>query len=323
MNALMILAAIILERFPGYPAMMQRHFGHPVQWMGAVVKWMETRTNLPCWGPWRRRWAGVLTLFVLLTISGGMTALIVRSLSPVPYNWLCEALIASAFLAQTQLGRMVRAVADGLDVSLVKGREAVSHIVGRDVSHLDQAEISRAAIETLAENASDGVIAPLFWLALFGLPGIVLYKAINTADSMIGHLDERYKDFGWASAKCDDLVNWAPARLTAVLFVLAAYLVPQASVGSGLRVAWRDAPKHSSPNAGWPEAAMAGALSFGLGGPRAYGGRVLDLPVMGTGQRCLESQDIRRALHLYRCAIFLVTGVAAIAALSGFSWIPT
>src|SRR5690606_9209163 len=156
-------------------------------------------------------------------------------------------------LAQKELGRAVGAVADALQSSLAEGREAVSEIVGRDPQALDEAGVSRAAIETLAESASDGVIAPLFWLLVLGLPGIVLYKAINTADSMIGHLNERYRHYGWAAAKLDDLVNWIPARLTLVLVTMACFFVPHASPGMAWTTACRDARKHASPNSGWPE----------------------------------------------------------------------
>lgn len=309
MTPVIAVVAIIAERLFGYPAFLQNRFRHPVQWLGAVIAWLEAQLNQSHRTARERRLAGMLALLALLAVTGLVSGVIVAVLHTLPFGWVVEALLASALLAQTQLGCMVRAVATGLSLSLAAGREAVSHIVGRDVSRLNTAEVSRAAIETLAENASDGVIAPLFWLVLFGLPGIAIYKAINTADSMIGHMDARYLDYGWASAKCDDVVNWIPARLTALLFVLAALVTPGASPRNGVTTILRDAGKHRSPNAGWPESAMAGALGFGLGGPRAYEGEMVDLPQMGQGNRNLGNSDILRALALYWRALYVVGGM--------------
>lgn len=295
--------ALIVERVIGYPKPVLSVLGHPVMWFGWVITQFETRLNRPTRSDIDRREAGVITLASLLGVValGSIALLGVTRL--VPFGWVLEALLATTLLAQKHLGQAVEAVADGLDTSLAEGRAAVSQIVGRDPDALDEAGVSRAAIETLAENASDGVIAPLFWLAIFGLPGIALHKAINTADSMIGHRNARYRQFGWAAARLDDVVNWIPARLTAVLFVLAAFFTRGASPGAAWRAAQRDAGKHASPNAGWPEAAMAGALGFALGGPRAYHGETVDLPVMGGGRAQLGPADIRRALGLYHRAL--------------------
>ncbi|OYW97198.1 MAG: hypothetical protein B7Z15_23525 [Rhizobiales bacterium 32-66-8] len=167
-------------------------------------------------------------------------------------------------------------------------------------------------METLAESTSDGVVAPWFWLLLLGLPGIALYKAINTADSMIGHMNERYRDYGWAAAKLDDLVNWLPARLTAVLITAACFFTPHASPGKAWATAGRDARKHASPNSGWPEASFAGALGFALGGPRSYGGEVVDLPTFGEGKSALVASDILRALVLYRSTLNVLLGVSVV-----------
>jgi adenosylcobinamide-phosphate synthase len=224
----------------------------------------------------------------------------------IPFGFAIEALLASSLLAQKELGRAVKAVADGLALSLESGRFAVSQIVGRDPHRLDESGVSRAAIESLAESTSDGIVAPLFWLLLGGLPGIVLYKAANTADSMIGHRTERYAEFGWASARFDDLVNWIPARLTALLIAGAAFLVRRADPEAAWGTALRDAKKHASPNAGWPEAAFAGALGFSLGGPRAYDGEVHDLPAFGDGRSELGALDILKALELYWMALNLL-----------------
>lgn len=318
MNFLIAFAALIFERLATYPELLQRRIGHPVQWMGALIDWFDSHQNDLTRPAAERRKAGVIMLSVLC----GITFLVALALSMIlrqfPFGWLAEALLASTLLAQRQLAEAVRAVADGLEGSLNRGRKAVSHIVGRDTKDLDEAEVSRAAIETLAENASDGVFAPLFWLLVLGLPGIAVYKAINTADSMVGHLNARYTDFGWASAKTDDVVNWVPARLTALLISLAGIVLPGASGSAALKAAWRDGPKHKSPNAGWPEAAMAGALGFGLGGPRNYEGKTLDLPIMGGGKRHLGPNDIRKALNLFAATgavAFVMTGLLALFAL--------
>jgi adenosylcobinamide-phosphate synthase len=196
------------------------------------------------------------------------------------------------------------------------GRAAVSHIVGRDTAALDEAGVARAAIESLAENFSDGVVAPVLWMVIGGLPGAALYKAINTADSMIGHRTERYEAFGWAAARLDDLVNLPASRLAALLLIAAAALREDASAVEAWRTVWLDAPRHRSPNAGYPEAAMAGALGLSLAGPRVYGGVRIDDAAMGGGRWDANAADIRRALTLYRRAdAILIAVTAALAAL--------
>ena len=226
------------------------------------------------------------------------------------------ALFASTLIAQRSLYAHVRDVAVALDRSLEDGRAAVALIVGRNVEELDEAGVSRAAVESLAENFSDGVVAPTFWLALAGLPGAALYKAINTADSMIGHKTERYRDFGYAAAKIDDVVNWPAARISGALIVGAAALGRATYPLRGWRVMKRDAGKHVSPNAGWPEAAMAGALHVRLGGPRAYGGNVVAGAWLGDADEPVDRATIRRALKLYRRACVLqFFGLAFVGAL--------
>lgn len=307
--------ALIFEYLFGYPKFLQSLIGHPVQWMGALIGWFDNTRNGENRSASERRMAGIVMLVVLCGVTYMLALTLAALLHTIPYGWLIEGIIASVFLAQRQLSRAVRDVTIGLGESLAQGREAVSHIVGRDTKNLDEAEVSRAAIETLAENASDGVIAPLFWLLLFGLPGIAVYKAINTADSMVGHLNARYSDFGWASAKLDDIVNWIPARLTAMLIALGAFFLPGASGTDAWNTARHDGPKHKSPNAGWPEAAMAGALAFGLGGARKYDGKVVDLSEMGAGNRDLGPADIRRALSLFAAmsaVTFVIVGIIAI-----------
>jgi adenosylcobinamide-phosphate synthase len=226
--------------------------------------------------------------------------------------------LATTLLAQFDLYRHVRAVYVGLEAGIDKGRQAVSRIVGRDPEQLDESGVTRAAIESLAENASDAVVAPAMFLALFGLPGIALYKVVNTADSMLGHKSPRFIDFGWASARLDDLVNLIPARLTGLLFAGAASLTNPAAAADALARMWYDARRHVSPNAGWPEAAMAGALNIRLGGPRSYDGALVELPWLGNGRIDLDRRDIRRALRLFSQMITLLAALVALAAAFAF-----
>ena len=306
---------LLVERWLGYPPRLVDLIGHPVIWMGRFISFMEKGVDKRERSPQQRREAGIFTLAVLLLVTGAIAVLVQQVVRSFPLGWVIEVLIGSAFLAQKELGRAVKAVADALGLSLEAGREAVSHVVGRDPQALDEAGVSRAAIETLAESTSDGVVAPWFWLVLLGLPGIALYKAINTADSMIGHLNDRYRDYGWAAARLDDLVNLVPARFSAGLVVVACFLVPGASPSGAWQAAMRDARKHKSPNSGWPEAAFAGALGFSLGGPRAYEGEVVDLPTMGRGRATLTAGDIEKSLTLYRMVLNVLLGVSILLAL--------
>jgi adenosylcobinamide-phosphate synthase len=296
---------LLLERVFGYPRPLYQAIRHPVVWMGALISALDRALNTGNGGKGR----GVAALLILLLVTGAITIAVAWVLRSVPFGWVIEALLATSLLAQKELARAVRAVADALDLSLEAGRKQVSQIVGRDPEQLDSPGVARAAIESLAESASDGVIAPLFWLVLGGLPGIALYKAVNTADSMIGHKTERHAEFGWASARLDDLLNWIPARLTALLIAGAAFWVKDADAEKGWTTALRDAKKHDSPNAGWPEAALAGALGFSLGGPRAYEGEVHELPEFGNGRRDLGARDILKSLELYAMMLNLALGV--------------
>lgn len=311
--------SLLFERIVGYPTRLVAAVGHPVMWFGALISLLETRLNTTSRSPRHLRLAGIVGLVLLLAAVLFTSLAIQQVLRALPFGWVVETLLATTFLAQKELGRAVQAVAEGLEESLEAGREAVSHIVGRDPQVLDEAGVSRAAIETLAESTSDGVVAPWFWLVLFGLPGIALYKAINTADSMIGHMNARYRHYGWAAAKLDDLVNWIPARLTAMLITAACFSVPHANPGSAWATAQRDARKHASPNSGWPEAAFAGALGFALGGPRRYDGELVDLPAFGQGKSRLAASDILRALVLYRATLNVLLGLSIIIALLAWS----
>jgi adenosylcobinamide-phosphate synthase len=318
MHVMIAPLALLLERLFGYPPGLAKSIGHPVIWYGTLIDFLEIRLNRPERSAAVRKFRGIIMLLLLLLAALVPTLLIAWITHLIPFGWIIDAVLATAFLAQKELGGAVRVVAGALRSSLPDGRIAVSHIVGRDPEALDEAGVARAAIESLAESSSDGVIAPLFWLAIFGLPGIALYKAINTADSMVGHRSERYTDFGWASARLDDVVNWIPARLTALLFAGASFLLKGADAEKSWATALRDARKHASPNAGWPEAALSGAMGFSLGGPRSYAGELVELPAMGEGRRDLGPADIEKALQLYWMMLNLALGVCFVIAV--LSW---
>lgn len=311
----LLALALLTEASFGYPAAVFRRIGHPVTWAGALIAWLDRRLNHPAWSPVRRRAGGVVAVVVLVLAAGlpawALQVAAVRWL-PGPLAAMILVIATSTLLAQRSLWDHVRAVERGLRNGLPEGRRAVAHIVGRNPESLDAAGVARAAIESLAENFADGVVAPALWCALLGLPGIVLYKAINTADSMIGHRTERHEAFGWAAARLDDLVNLPASRLAALLLIVAA--VPRGRAGSAWRAVARDAGRHRSPNAGWPEAAMAGALGLRLAGPRVYGDRVMDDAWINNGRADPTAVDIGRALRLFRvaCAVGLVL-VAAVA----------
>jgi adenosylcobinamide-phosphate synthase len=308
---------MLIELCIGYPERLTRAIGHPVIWMGGLIESSDRILNRQ-WAPRLRRLMGVSAVAVLLGLVGAAAFVVQGQLLRLPYGLVAVAVLASTMIAQRSLHRYVANVASALDRNrLDAGRAAVSHIVGRDTAGLDRAGIARAAIESLAENFSDAVVAPVFWLVVAGLPGIVLYKAINTADSMIGHRTPRHTDFGWAAARLDDLVNLPASRLAALLLIAASVLRNDASPRRAWCAVRRDAAKHRSPNAGYPEAAMAGALGLSLAGPRVYGGVSVDDALMGDGRREADAKDIDRALALYRRAdAILVTLVAVLAATS-------
>jgi adenosylcobinamide-phosphate synthase len=323
MFAQLAFTTLAIEAAFGYPDTLYRWIGHPVSWIGALIAWCEQAWNRPEFSFERRRMFGVATLVLLLAVggsSGTVVFLLAQHFLPGFASMLILGAAGSTLLAQRSLDAHVRTVADVLEQNGVEaGRQAVSMIVGRDTQNLDVAGVSRAAIESLAENFSDGVVAPLFWLLIAGLPGLFSYKAINTADSMIGHKSDRYLGFGWASARVDDLVNLPASRLSALWLLLASMTLSGLSPRGAAMTVLRDAAKHRSPNAGWPEAAMAGALGLRLAGPRAYHGTMLDSHWIGDGRETASAQDIRAALRQYRvaCAIQFacVAGLAAAMAL--------
>jgi adenosylcobinamide-phosphate synthase len=310
------LAGLAIEALIGYPKPLYRAIGHPVTWMGRWLEILEARFNRPFLSFAARRALGVLVLCLTLAAVALIAWAGTRALvSCGAFGFAALALLAASLPAQRSLAAHVRAVAEGLDAGLEQGRHAVAMIVGRNPKALDKAGVARAAIESLAENFSDGVVAPILWIALGGLIGGALYKAVNTADSMIGHKNDRYAAFGWAAARLDDLVNLPASRLSALWLILAAAVTPGASAWDAARAAWRDASRHRSPNAGWPEAAMAGALGLKLAGPRVYGEALVDDAFMGAGKREADSADIRRALKLYRLACAIEAAALACAAL--------
>jgi adenosylcobinamide-phosphate synthase len=316
MSAALALFAMLIELCIGYPERLVRVIGHPVTWIGALIGGLDRLFNRDM-TPALRRLAGILAVALALGVVGAISFVVQWQLLRLPFGVVPVAVLASALIAQRSLHRYVANVASALELQdLDAGRKAVSHIVGRDTARLDRAGIARAAIESLAENFSDGIVAPVFWLVVAGLPGAALYKAINTADSMIGHRTPRYADFGWTAARLDDLVNLPASRLAALLLVLASVLRNDASAGAVWRAVRRDAARHRSPNAGYPEAAMAGALGLSLAGPRFYAGIRVEDAFMGDGRRETEAKDIRRALALYRCAdailLALLAGLTAI-----------
>ena len=303
MSIALALISMLSELCLGYPDRVLRAIGHPVTWTGRLIDALERRLNRKTAGTAGRRVAGIATLLILLIVVGAVAIVVERTLLRLPFGIFAVGLLGSALIAQRSLNRHVAAVADMLDrEGLASARIAVSHIVGRDTEALDAAGVARAAIESLAENFSDGIVAPLIWMVIAGLPGAALYKAINTADSMIGHRTPRYADFGWAAARLDDLVNLPASRFAGLLLVAAAALGREASARGAWRSVLRDAPRHRSPNAGYPEAAMAGALGLSLAGPRAYDGVRVDDALMGDGRRDANAADIRRALALFRRA---------------------
>jgi adenosylcobinamide-phosphate synthase len=307
------LTAMLIELCLGYPSALLHAIGHPVTWIGSLIGLLDRRLNRKDAG----RSSGIIAVLIVLVIVGSAAAIAQHALFRLPFGLVITALATSSLIAQRSLHRHVANVATALEQGgVAAGRLAVAHIVGRDTEALDEAGVACAAIESLAENFSDGVVAPVFWAAIAGLPGAALYKAINTADSMIGHHTERYKNFGWAAAKLDDLVNLPASRLSALLIIAAAALRKDTSPIDAWRIVWLDAARHRSPNAGYPEAAMAGALGLSLAGPRVYDGVRVEDATIGSGRRNANAADIRSALALYRRAnAILIALIAALAAL--------
>src|SRR4030081_420421 len=316
MTVTLTLCALLMEAVVGYPVRLVRSIGHPVTWIGRLIGALERHCNSDTAESVKRRVLGIITVLLVVTIVAVVAFVIERGLLLLPFGLIGVGFLASTLIAQRSLHEHVAGVADALEKAGVEGgRQAVSHIVGRDTEALDEAGIARAAIESLAENFSDGVVAPVFWMLIAGLPGAAVYKAINTADSMIGHRTPRHQAFGWLAARLDDLVNLPASRLSALLIIAAAAVTKEASASAAWRAVRRDARHHRSPNAGYPEAAMAGALGGALAGARNYGGVQVDDASMGNGRRAADADDIRTALGLYRRADGIMIALVAVLAI--------
>jgi adenosylcobinamide-phosphate synthase len=315
MAVTLTLLALLIELMVGYPDRLLRAIGHPVIWIGRLIDVLDHSLNSAAAGSAARRTAGIMAVAILIGAVGVLAFALERGLALLPLTPLAAAVVASTLLAQRSLHAHVARVADALEQGgVAAGRVAVAQIVGRDTAALDVAGVARAAIESLAENFSDGVVAPAVWMAIGGLPGAAIFKAINTADSMIGHRTARHEAFGWAAARLDDLVNLPASRLAALLLIAAAALTRNASARDAWRAVRRDARQHRSPNAGYPEAAMAGALGLMLAGPRIYDGIRVDDAHMGDGRRDAGAADIRAALKLYWYADALLIGLVGLLA---------
>ncbi|WP_346896425.1 adenosylcobinamide-phosphate synthase CbiB [uncultured Roseibium sp.] len=319
----LLFATLAVDALIGDPDVLWRRWPHPVVLIGKLISFLDASLNKEGFSPERRKVLGVITLLILIGVGFATGYAIDYGARLMPFGQALTVLVAAIFLAQKSLYQHIAAVRDGLRTDgLAGGRKAVAMIVGRDPQTLDEAGVSRATIESCAENFSDGVVAPAFWFAVLGLPGLIAYKAVNTADSMIGHKTERHGAFGWASARFDDLVNLPASRLSGLLIALTAPLAG-GSPKTALRTIRLDARKHRSPNAGWPEAAMAGALDIALAGPRSYPGYTVEDPFLNAGGRkSATAQDISRALNLLKgscllLALFALLSAAAIAALNG------
>ena len=309
-GAAIILVAMAIDALIGWPARLYAVVGHPVTWIGALIAKLDAWLNIEETDPGKRRLAGIATAVIVIAIAADLAWMISWFL---PEGWigvLIGGVLAWPFIAIHSMHGHVRAVAQPLaDGDLDGARGAVGMIVGRDPAQLDEPGVARATIESLAENTSDGIVAPVFWGTLFGLPGIAAYKAINTLDSMLGHRSPRYATFGWASARIDDVANLIPARLTGFLFAIVS---PNRRAALGTMM--RDARHHRSPNAGWPEAAMAGALDIRLSGPRVYADGVAEEPWVNGEAADPGPADIDRGLSLFRGALIALAVLVFIAA---------
>lgn len=318
-HLVLLFVAVILDRLVGDPPWLWQRLPHPVVIFGKGIDLFERRLNRPSFTAMGRRVNGVAAIVALLALAALVGGGLSRLADALGYFGLaCEIVVLAVFLAQKSLADHVLAVAEGLQKDgLTGGRRAVAMIVGRDPNTLDSSGVCRAAIESLSENFADGVVAPVFWYAVAGLPGLLAYKMLNTADSMIGHKNERYRDYGWASARLDDLANWPAARLSAGLIALAASLRLGAAAGRrALSAALRDSGLHRSPNSGWPESAMAGALDLQLAGPRVYGGVRVSEPMMhASGRDQATLNDIHAGVGVFYSACSLMAALVGILAL--------
>ena len=307
----LMATAWLLEACLGWPQWLYKRIRHPAVWIGYLVQGFDRALNRPDWpASWRFVAGAFATLCTVLLV----TLLAVGIHLVLSDSWTglaMEAVIASSLIASRSLFEHVSAVLRALaDNELGDSQHALAKLVGRDTHCLDSSGVTRACLESLAENTSDGVIAPIFWGVLFGLPGLAAYKAVNTLDSMIGHRTARYGAFGCFAARLDDVANWIPARLSGILF--AGVSLSQ----NAFRVMWRDAKKHRSPNAGWPQAALAGSLGVRLSGPRMYAKRRHQEPWLNSGGRDPQAADLERGLTLYARTLAMAAVILILLALS-------
>ncbi|MDA0306008.1 MAG: adenosylcobinamide-phosphate synthase CbiB [Proteobacteria bacterium] len=310
----LLLLALIIEAYLGEMKAVFKHVRHPVRIIGDAIDFFDRKLNRENRSQGARAIRGLLVVLAIVLAAFTIGWMVAWLSLHHPWGWIIEFAGVVTLLAARGLYDHVKAVSKGLRESVEAGRDAVRHIVGRDPASLDGHGVARAAIETLAENFCDGVVAPVFWYALFGFPGLLVYKAVNTMDSMIGHRTPKYRAFGMTAARLDDVLNFIPARLSGLFIVFASLFVPTAKPGQALKVMLRDSHKHKSFNAGWPEGAMAGALGLALAGPRHYAGQTVNDPWVGDGSAKAEAKDISRSLYLYVIACLInVFWVAAIA----------
>jgi adenosylcobinamide-phosphate synthase len=307
---LLVIAGLVFDALFGEMPGLFRQIPHPVVLAGRAVAFFDRKLNRETRSETARRDRGIITVILLVGAAAALGIGIERLCQGHPFGAVIEAVLIGVLVAQRSLYEHVAAVAIALDVGgLPAGRAAVSHIVGRDPQSLDNHGVARAAIESLAENFSDGVVAPVFWYLVLGLPGLFAYKMANTLDSMIGHRTPHYRSFGWAAARFDDLLNLVPAPISGLLLVAAAVFAKNGRPNRALAIMLRDGRKHHSPNAGWPEGAMAGALGLALAGPRRYPEGLVADPWLGDGSARAATSDIVRALHLYRLACLIEAGL--------------
>lgn len=311
-TVLMIVLAMGIDAAIGWPDALYRRIGHPVTWMARGITALDRALNHAGLGARVRQMRGGLTVLILCAATWGIAAVMQGILPDGIVGTTIGAMLAWPLIAIRSMHDHVAAVARPLIAGdLPAARHAVSMIVGRDPNLLDAAGVTRAGLESLAENTSDGIVAPVFWGAVLGLPGIATYKMINTMDSMIGHRTEKYEDFGKVAARLDDVVNLIPARLTGVIFAIC---------GGQFTRAWAviraDAGKHRSPNAGWPEGALAGSLNIRLSGPRQYGTHTADEPWLNGAAPDPVADDLARGLALYRRGMVLLAAILGAVALT-------
>ena len=315
----LLLLALVLDAAVGGMGPVFKVLPHPVVLFGKLIGWLDLKLNRAHRTPADRAIRGAVTVVFVAGCAGGVGWGVQWLTFNHDFGWVVELFLLVALLAQLELYAAVRRVALALkSEGLESGRTAVGHIVGRDPAYLDDHGVARAGIESLAENFSDGVVAPVFWYLLFGIPGLLIYKAVNTLDSMIGYRDDKYSAFGFTAARLDDVLNLIPARLAGLIIAAAAIMTPRGKPWTAFKTMWRDASKHKSPNAGWPEAAMAGALGLALAGPRKYARHVQEDPWIGTGTAKASAQDMERALYLFVVACLMNGLIVAVIAVYRF-----